>query len=180
MKYKLTIWYQRLTWCVCELKQNVSCMWHTYITVHIMFSQTLRMIFTSTAVHLQVVHARPTTEAATMQELLNSTEQKVSGCEKGDEESIKKERGTNNSIYYSACVKLTLHQVKNVSNAQQLRKASLLSLLLHEKFTRITEVTTAQILLCWTKHDLYIAKEKRSRKLVHRKILYINKKDICI
>lgn len=95
-------------------------------------------------------------------------------------EHKKKERGTNNSIYYSAYVKLTLHQVKNVSNAQQLRKASLLSLLLHEKFTCITEVTTAQILLCWTKHDLYIAKEKRSRKLVHRKILYINKKDICI
>lgn len=35
----------------------------------------------------------PTAEAAPMQELLNSTEQKVSGGEKGDQEGIKK-RGT--------------------------------------------------------------------------------------
>lgn len=49
----------------------------------------------------------PTAEAAPMQELLNSTEQKVSGGEKGDQEGIKK-RVRYNSTYYSACIKLTI------------------------------------------------------------------------
>uniref|UniRef100_A0A224YKW0 Uncharacterized protein n=1 Tax=Rhipicephalus zambeziensis TaxID=60191 RepID=A0A224YKW0_9ACAR len=50
----------------------------------------------------------PTAEVAPMQELLNSTEQKVSGGEKGDEESIKKKRVRYNSMYYSASIKLTI------------------------------------------------------------------------
>lgn len=139
MKYKLTIWYQRLTWCVCELKQKLhACGILTY-TVHVMFCQSVIMIFTSSIHCSSVVDGEsltwsvlPTADTAPVQELLNGTQWKIkqetgwrwNGPQKKQKWKYEKGRARYNQHTTSPAWSLWLHQFSKQSNNQQFRKAS--------------------------------------------------------